>query len=57
VHSLICTGTLEERIDQLLESKKELADKVIAGRSDDWLADLNLDAIRAAVELSPEAVE
>jgi hypothetical protein len=57
VHSLICTGTLEERIDQLLESKKELADKVIAGRSDDWLGELDLDAIRAAVELSPEAVE
>jgi SNF2 family DNA or RNA helicase len=56
VHSLICTGTLEERIDQLLESKKELAQKVIAGRADDWLGDLDLDAIRAAVELSPEAV-
>ena len=25
VHSLICTGTLEERIDQLLDSKRELA--------------------------------
>jgi hypothetical protein len=56
VHSLICTGTLEERIDQLLESKKELAEKVIAGRSDDWLGELDLAAIRAAVELSPEAV-
>ena len=33
VHSLICTGTLEERIDQLLESKRELAEKVIARRA------------------------
>src|SRR5882762_6193287 len=56
VHSLICTGTLEERIDQLLESKKELAEKVIAGRADDWLGELDLDAIRAAVALAPEAV-
>jgi hypothetical protein len=56
VHSLICTATLEERIDQLLESKRELADKVVAGRSDDWLGDLDLDAIRAAVALAPEAV-
>jgi SNF2 family DNA or RNA helicase len=31
VHSLICTGTLEERIDQLLDSKRELVEK--AGRS------------------------
>jgi SNF2 family DNA or RNA helicase len=57
VHSLICTGTLEERIDQLLDSKRELAAKVIAGRSEDWLADLDLAAIRAAVALSPDSVE
>jgi SNF2 family DNA or RNA helicase len=56
VHSLICTGTLEERIDKLLDSKRELAAKVIAGRSEDWLGDLDLGAIRAAVELSVEAV-
>ena len=49
VHSLICTGTLEERIDQLLESKRELVEKVMAGTSDDWLGDLDLAAIRAAV--------
>ncbi len=57
VHSLICTATLEERIDQLLESKKELAEKVISGRSEDWLGELDLDAIRAAVALSPDAYE
>ena len=57
VHSLICTGTLEERIDALLDSKRELAEKVIAGRSEDWLGDLDLGTIRAAVELSVDAVE
>jgi len=57
VHSLICTATLEEKIDQLLESKKELAEKVISGRSEDWLGDLDMDAIRAAVALSPDAFE
>ncbi len=57
VHSLICTATLEERIDALLESKKELAEKVIAGHGEDWLGELDLDAIRAAVALSPDAVE
>ena len=49
VHSLICTATLEERIDELLDSKRELAEKVVAGRADDWLGELDLDAIRAAV--------
>jgi len=57
VYSLICTATLEERIDELLDSKRELAEKVIAGRADDWLGELDLDAIRAAVALSPDAVE
>ena len=57
VHSLICTATLEERIDELLDSKRELAEKVVAGRADDWLGELDLDAIRAAVSLSPTAVE
>ena len=57
MHSLICTGTLEERIDQLLDSKRELAAKVIAGRSEDWLGDLDLAAIRAAVALAPDLTE
>jgi SNF2 family DNA or RNA helicase len=29
VHKFICTGTLEERIDEMIERKKEIADKVI----------------------------
>ena len=57
VSSLICTATVEERIDELLESKRELAEKVIAAPADDWLAELDLDAIRAAVALTPEATE
>ncbi len=57
VHSLISTATLEERIDELLDSKRELAEKVVAGRADDWLGELDLDAIRAAVSLSETSVE
>ena len=56
VSSLICTATVEERIDELLEAKRELADQVIASPADDWLAELDLDTIRAAVALMPEAV-
>jgi superfamily II DNA or RNA helicase len=54
VHSLICAGTLEERIDRLLDSKRELAEKVMAGGGEDWLGDLDLGAIRAAVALAPD---
>ena len=56
VHSLICLGTVEERIDELLESKRELVAQVMGGRADDWLGDLDLGAIRTAVALSPESV-
>ena len=57
VHSMICRATLEEKIDQLLESKRELADKVVSARTDDWLGDLDLETIRQAVALSPDATE
>ncbi|MFL5926601.1 MAG: DEAD/DEAH box helicase [Gaiellaceae bacterium] len=57
VHSLICVGTLEERIDQLLESKRELVDKVMAASGEEWLGNLDLGAIRAAVALAPDAAE
>jgi SNF2 family DNA or RNA helicase len=57
VHSLICTATLEERIDELLDSKRELAEKVVAGRANDWLGELDLETIRAAVMLSETAEE
>jgi SNF2 family DNA or RNA helicase len=57
VSSLVCTATLEERIDALLESKRELAEQVIAGRADDWLGELDLASIRAAVALTTDAIE
>jgi SNF2 family DNA or RNA helicase len=56
VSSLICTATVEERIDELLEAKRELAEQVIAAPADDWLAELDLETIRTAVALMPEAV-
>ena len=57
VTSFVCTATVEERIDQLLDTKRELAEQVISGRADDWLAELDLDTLRAAVALAPEAIE
>ncbi len=39
VHKFITTGTLEEKIDAMLEKKQELNDKII--QSDQWLADMS----------------
>lgn len=45
VHKLVSTGTVEERIDQLIESKKELANKIIAESGEKWITELNNDEL------------
>jgi superfamily II DNA or RNA helicase len=55
VHKLLCMGTLEEKIDQLLERKAELADMVV-GAGDDWLTELSFQQLRELITLSPEAI-
>ncbi|MED1202946.1 DEAD/DEAH box helicase [Heyndrickxia acidicola] len=39
VHKLITTGTLEEKIDAMLEKKQSLNDEII--QSDDWITELS----------------
>jgi SNF2 family DNA or RNA helicase len=56
VHKYICAGTLEERIDDLIESKRALADSIV-GSGESWLTELDTDALRELVALSGEAVE
>ena len=42
VHKLVCKGTIEERIDAIINSKKDLADKVIgAGEGENWITEMN----------------
>lgn len=54
VHKLITIGTLEEKIDALLESKRDLADRVV-GTGEGWLTELDDDALRRLVALDPDA--
>jgi SNF2 family DNA or RNA helicase len=56
VHKFVCLGTLEERIDALIESKRELAENVI-GASDGWVTDLTTDELRDLISLRAEAVQ
>jgi SNF2 family DNA or RNA helicase len=55
VHKFICGGTLEERIDDLIESKRALAESVI-GTGEGWLTELSTDRLRELVTLSQEAI-
>ena len=51
VHTMICEGTLESHIDDLLTSKLELAEKIIAS-GDSWLTSLDDTKLRKVVALS-----
>lgn len=50
VHKFVTTGTLEERIDDLIESKKALA-RVVVGAGERWLTELSTDDLRELVAL------
>jgi len=55
VRKLVCAGTLEERIDQVIEEKKALAGSVL-GTGEAWLTELSTDELRRVVALSADAV-
>ncbi|MBX6383842.1 MAG: DEAD/DEAH box helicase [Microbispora sp.] len=55
VRKFICAGTLEERIDEMIERKKALAESVV-GTGEDWIATLSTAELRELFRLSPEAV-
>ncbi|WP_168122070.1 DEAD/DEAH box helicase [Paenibacillus sp. HB172176] len=45
VHKFITLGTLEEKIDEMIESKQSLNEQVV-GQSDNWITELNTDELR-----------
>lgn len=49
VHKMICTGTLEEKIDLMLDKKQALNDEVI--QSDSWITELSTDELKDLVNL------
>ena len=56
VHKFVCTGTLEERIDQMIERKTELAEHIISA-GERWLTELSTSDLRDALQLRHSAVE
>ena len=55
VRKFICTGTLEERIDDMIEDKKALVDLVV-GDGEGWLTELSTGDLRKLFTLSEGAV-
>ena len=56
VHKFVCTGTLEERIDQMIEQKMELAENIV-GSGESWISDLSAGQLREMLVLRSNAVE
>jgi non-specific serine/threonine protein kinase len=58
VHKLICRGTVEERIDRLIEDKQSLARGVLAGGAETLLTEMSNEDLMALVSLDlPRATE
>ncbi|MGW2400925.1 SNF2-related protein [Kitasatospora sp. NPDC001664] len=56
VRRLVCVGTVEERIGELIEAKRSLADQAVAAE-ERWLTELDPAALRELVTLATEALE
>jgi SNF2 family DNA or RNA helicase len=55
VHKFICAGTLEDKIDEMIERKKEIADKVL-GTGEGWLTKLSTAELKNLFALRKEAI-
>ena len=51
VYKFVTRGTLEERIVNLLESKRELAEKVLASSDESWITEMSNQELRSFLAL------
>jgi SNF2 family DNA or RNA helicase len=56
IHRLVCEGTLEDRIAELLENKRALAESVV-GQGEAWIGDLSDSQLADLVRLAPSGGE
>ncbi len=55
VHKFVAIGTLEERIDQMIEDKKKLAGAIV-GNDESWLTELDNEAFKKLIALNKNAI-
>lgn len=55
VHKFVTIGTVEERIDTLIEKKKELADTIV-GSGEGWITEMSADQLRELFSMSRDAL-
>ena len=55
VHKLVCRGTIEAKIDELIESKKTLAQNVIGAESgESWITEMDNDQLMKLLTLEEQ---
>jgi SNF2 family DNA or RNA helicase len=55
VHKLVCQGTIEERVDAMINDKRALAASVIGTTGETWLSELSTDELRDMIVLDHHA--
>lgn len=56
VHKLVCAGTVEERVDRLIDDKRALAATVVGTTGEKWLGELSTAELRDLVVLDRSAL-
>jgi SNF2 family DNA or RNA helicase len=55
VHKFVAIGTLEERIDEMIQDKKKLAGAIV-GSDESWLTELDNEAFKKLIALNKSAI-
>ncbi len=55
VHKFVTLGTLEERIDQMIEDKKKVASAIV-GSDESWLTELDNESFKQLIALNRQAI-
>ncbi|MCP2731683.1 DEAD/DEAH box helicase, partial [Limnofasciculus baicalensis] len=55
VHKFVCNGTLEEKINDLIESKKQLAEQTVEA-GENWVTEMDTDQLRSLLLLDRNSV-
>jgi non-specific serine/threonine protein kinase len=51
VHKLITSGTIEEKIDAMIEEKQKLAGEIVGGSGESWITEMSNDELMKLFKL------
>jgi SNF2 family DNA or RNA helicase len=55
VHKFVCVGTLEEKIDEMIDKKKDIAGKIVGG-GEQWITEMSNEELKEIFALRSEAI-